>query len=306
MLEAIATDFARVPGVRVTTTWDRRLGRPSIDGVDVIEVNSANEELNAFRRLAAQADVTFVIAPEFDGILTARCTLIEEVGGRNVGSSPETVALCSDKLRLARHLEEHRLPTIPTVSLQGNDVPTFPCIIKPRHGAGSLEVHRVSSSEDYERVIEHCRHLKREFIRQPYMAGPALSVAAIVSPKQIDVFPVGEQRLSDDGRFNYLGGRILAGSRVDVSALIEATCRTIPGLRGYVGFDLILADGGPVIVEINPRLTTAYLGYRQLAGENLAGRILDPDRRDAIRWMDRVVEFSADGSIRATEEFSGA
>jgi hypothetical protein len=47
----------------------------------------------------------------------------------------------------------------------------------------------------------------------------------------------------------------------------SAACRTIPGLRGFVGVDLLLDEetGTVTVVEINPRLTTSYLGYRQLA-----------------------------------------
>ena len=34
----------------------------------------------------------------------------------------------------------------------------------------------------------------------------------------------------------------------------------MPGLRGYVGVDLVLTDSEAVVIEVNPRLTTAYLG----------------------------------------------
>jgi predicted ATP-grasp superfamily ATP-dependent carboligase len=46
-------------------------------------------------------------------------------------------------------------------------------------------------------------------------------------------------------------------------------------LWGYAGIDLILTAGGPVILEINPRLTTSYVGLRQATGENPATLMLD-------------------------------
>jgi hypothetical protein len=55
----------------------------------------------------------------------------------------------------------------------------------------------------------------------------------------------------------------------------EALAAAAGGLRGYLGIDLVLADGGPRVIEINPRLTTSYLGLRRVAGANLAGFILD-------------------------------
>ena len=48
----------------------------------------------------------------------------------------------------------------------------------------------------------------------------------------------------------------------------------IDGLRGYVGVDMVLGDAGDYAIEINPRLTTSYLGLRQLCQQNLAELIL--------------------------------
>ncbi|HXZ15970.1 MAG TPA: ATP-grasp domain-containing protein, partial [Roseiarcus sp.] len=82
------------------------------------------------------------------------------------------------------------------------------------------------------------------------------------------------------GRFGYRGGRIpavdlspvLAAAAVD---LVADACRSLPGLVGYVGFDLIASANAPHvrIVEVNPRLTTSYVGYRELTRENLAARM---------------------------------
>ena len=49
----------------------------------------------------------------------------------------------------------------------------------------------------------------------------------------------------------------------------------MPGLSGYVGVDVVLGnDGRDWAIEINPRLTTSYVGLRALAGFNLAEAML--------------------------------
>ena len=134
-----------------------------------------------------------------------------------------------------------------------------------------------------------------------------LSVGVIAdSPSGgVHVLPTGQQHLSDDGRFHYRGGTIPAclPEAVDASQLVARICRSIEGLSGYMGFDLLLPGDSRrlLIVEVNPRLTTSYLGYRALAKENLAARILHPARANTpIAWHSGRVEFTAHGRIRSS------
>ena len=73
---------------------------------------------------------------------------------------------------------------------------------------------------------------------------------------------------------------------------------TVPGLFGYVGVDVVLSDACDWVIEINPRLTTSYLGLRALAEDNLAEmmvRVARGENVEAPRWKDEVVRFSVDG-----------
>ena len=77
--------------------------------------------------------------------------------------------------------------------------------------------------------------------------------------------------------FTYCGGSTplehpLAERAVDAAL---RTCRALPGLRGYVGVDLVLTESDAVLIEVNPRLTTAYLGARMAIDGNIAALALD-------------------------------
>jgi predicted ATP-grasp superfamily ATP-dependent carboligase len=184
----------------------------------------------------------------------------------------------------------------------------FPLVVKPRDGAGSQDTFFVCDERDFLRLDEILRTTfgrPREAIVQPYVAGRSLSVAAIVDgvSGSVQIFPTGQQHQSDDGRFQYRGGAIPARlpASVDIAGLVTRVCRSIRGLSGYIGFDLILpADSPqPLFVEANPRLTTSYLGYRALAEENLAARILQPARADnPIAWKVETIVFKPDGRWR--------
>src|SRR5205823_3360911 len=79
------------------------------------------------------------------------------------------------------------------------------------------------------------------------------------------------QHVSNDGRFRYLGGTIPlpAGLAERAIRVAQQTIDCVPGLRGYVGVDIVLGETD-WLIEINPRLTTSYVGLRALAEGNLA------------------------------------
>lgn len=310
MLQAIVADAAAIAGCSVVTTWDSRLGEPLVQGGKVVRADGPADEHRAFLRLASESDVTLVIAPEFDGILLGRRQIVDRAGGRFAGPEVDAISLCSDKLRTAEHLQRHGIPTIPTAFLDGLvGTAEFPIVVKPRDGAGSQRAFLVRNTEQLERALSAFERADESGapIIQPYIRGRALSVAVVGCAErgEIEVFPVAEQSLSDDGLLQYLGGRVPAqigqAAREHLIEIVRRTCECIPGLNGYVGFDVILPDGDerePLILEINPRLTTSYLGYRALADENLAARIFMPGRRTGpIRWKSGEVRFTPDGRI---------
>ena len=60
-----------------------------------------------------------------------------------------------------------------------------------------------------------------------------------------------------------------------MAALARRIAAAIPGLRGFVGVDFVLGiDGRATVLEVNPRLTSAYVGLSARLGRNLAAEIL--------------------------------
>ncbi len=57
--------------------------------------------------------------------------------------------------------------------------------------------------------------------------------------------------------------------------MAEKVVGSFSGLRGYVGVDLVLAKDGPYIVDINPRLTSSYVGLSKVANFNVAEALIN-------------------------------
>lgn len=297
MLVALARDLSADPGVEVVTTWDARLGPFPVETVEVEVVESVAASDKAFGRLAGESDRTLVIAPEVDGLLEQRCEQVDAAGGRWIGCRRSAIAICSDKLATAAHLQQHGIAVVDTRTADQPRPDSDSVVWKPRDGAGSMEI-RVRPADQPPPHPDH--------VVQPLLDGRPVSVAVLVSGSDITCLPVAEQFVGDDGHFAYRGGLvpclpIQSPSSRDVARLAADACRSIEGLEGWVGVDLLLDRRQvPIVLEINPRLTTSFLGYRQLARFPLGRLTVFPEQSPGEflpgDWHGEVIEFTSSGT----------
>jgi predicted ATP-grasp superfamily ATP-dependent carboligase len=309
MLTAVLEDFTRLPGVRPVALVHEccaRLLRP-----ELARRLLAGTEAEPFRALAREADYALVIAPESGGRLETRCRWALEAGAQLLGPSPRAVRLAGDKLVLADRLRRCSVPTPPVFGrpdrVRAGD---FPLVVKPRHGAGSQATWLVPRPCELPGCLARARQNEPadELLVQPFIPGRPASVSLLLGPRARLCLPPVAQHLSREGRFRYQGGSLplppdLASRAADLACRAAAA---VPGLRGYVGVDLVLgpaADGrGDAVIEINPRLTTSYVGLRTATPDNLAEAMLRAVRGEALpalRWRAGGVWFRADGRRRA-------
>ncbi len=299
MLSAILDDLNRVPGVRAV----------SLPGFD---------DEATFRKLCRWADYGLVIAPEFDGLLSNCCTRMLREGRRLLNSLPGASDLTADKYDLARVWRQFGVPTPPCLLLDGS-VPAasqFPAVLKPRFGAGSQATCQVRRLADLPACLAAIAPETPGggMLLQPFAAGAPVSVSFLAGKKQTIPLMPATQCLSADGRFRYLGGTLplppaLAERAVNLG---RRAVQVVPGLRGYIGVDLILgaADDGSedYAIEINPRLTTSYIGLRALAVDNLAElmlRVVCGEAVAAPTWRPGPVYFSPAVATTATDADNG-
>jgi predicted ATP-grasp superfamily ATP-dependent carboligase len=55
----------------------------------------------------------------------------------------------------------------------------------------------------------------------------------------------------------------------------KGVVEAVGGFRGYLGVDLVMAGDEVVVVDLNPRLTTSYIGLRRVINLNPAGAMLN-------------------------------
>ncbi|QDV52548.1 ATP-grasp domain-containing protein [Gimesia fumaroli] len=317
MLDAVVTDLLAIPDCTVTVCVQESL--PLVSDVfqqaehsqrlQIVRVTKPEQEQADFDRACQNADVVWVIAPEFDSLLVSRTERALQSDARVVGPDLDAIQLTADKWRLFEFLSERELPTIPTVLMQDEltaSEAAFPCLIKHRFGAGGQGLEFLTKAEDWLKRRPAFGEQRSDYIMQPFLAGRSFSTVVLADIARREIFPPGEQRINWEPNFAYQGGAIPVKLEPDVvdsiHKLISRVCEQLPGLVGYVGFDILLPDADPkkpLIVEINPRLTTSYVGYRQLTLDNLAERIVHGNAGfPSLKWeLERDIQFLPDGSV---------
>ncbi len=125
---------------------------------------------------------------------------------------------------------------------------------------------------------------------------------------------IGRQRVEiRDQRFVYLGGVVPVGT-IAMADEARRAIAAVEGLRGWVGVDFFWEPPGrAVILEINPRLTTSYVGLRRLLppGDlarawlmafDAPGRLAELDLAERVHARPPVV-FDADGTVQGGDEW---
>jgi predicted ATP-grasp superfamily ATP-dependent carboligase len=177
----------------------------------------------------------------------------------------------------------------------------FPAVIKPCDGAGSCGVRIVTQwSELVDSPRPACDHRLERFC-----LGLPASVGLLCGPSGNVALPACRQHLGGVTGFEYQGGSLPLEPQIDerARALAERAAATLPGLLGFVGIDLVLGpsvDGSQdYVIEVNPRVTTSYVGLRMAAEHNLAGAMLAvaQGRGARLSFAADALRFSSDGRM---------
>jgi predicted ATP-grasp superfamily ATP-dependent carboligase len=287
MLRALVKDLADLPGITVVVTRDGRL--PATDlPAEIHRIDAGSDPWSIWPVLIGLADAVWPIAPETDGILERLSELVLDGSKILLGSRPPAVRLTTSKQRTAKHLAAHEIAVAPTMLLlnalaDGLPPSTAGWVVKPDDGAGAEDTLLFRSSAALRRWAATRPDVAR-FVVQPYLPGAATSLSLLCREGEVTLLSCNSQDVRLDGdRFHYHGGAV--GGREDRRAayapLAARIAAAVPALWGYAGVDLVESEGGPVVLDINPRLTTSYVGLHRALGVNPAGLVLQLLAEDA-------------------------
>ncbi len=298
MLAALVADGLRAGDLALTVLVDASLpplmprcgtaGVPA--GVRVIAVPPGGEEA-CLRDAGRAADWTVLVAPETAGVLAARVALVRASGGRVVAADERFIATAADKQATVRALAAAGVP-VPAGRLlePGASWPAgfaLPAVVKAAAGCGGDGLWVIESPGD----LPASREPRRLEAR---VAGTAVGVSCLCGPAGITPLPAVRQHFGIGSSPRFLGGDLRLPSAVASRSMalghraVAALARVTGPAAGWVGVDMILGDRhdgvDDRVLEVNPRLTTSFVGLSTLGSRSLLRALVAAAAGDPPDW----------------------
>ena len=276
MRDALLRDLAKLPDMVISTSYDSRLPTPQFVN-QAIAISEQDDAWAIWNKCIADADAVWVIAPETNGILAKLTALVKGQNKAMLGCGIQAVEIATSKMNTFQVLQAVRINAVPSYTVE--NWPTSepgPWVAKLDDGVGCDGTVYFDNSAQLAAWLMDISDTR--YIIQPYRRGVPASLSILCKQGHAWLLSCNQQKIMlKNDKFSYHGS-ILNGMVEywpDFEKLANQIAAAIPTLEGYIGVDVIVYKTQIEVLEINPRLTTSYVGLKQAICCNPAGLVLD-------------------------------
>jgi len=233
-------------------------------------LTAEDSKLSYFEKLSKleidSSDYFLIVAPETNNLLYQITKIMEDKNIKNLGCSSNCIKKAANKWLLYQQFKNTPVLLPETYLINSAEVELkkdfFPAVIKAKYSAGS-ELKIVKSKKEF-------NNLKLEDyngqIIQKVIDGIPGSLSIAANSKEFKILSINKQLINTDD-FSYLGSIINHKFQGDykLQELANLIKNKFPCLNGYFGIDFIYTQKGFYLLEINPRITSSFIGLAAIS-----------------------------------------
>jgi len=187
---------------------------------------------------------------------------------------PSDIAqICMDKVRTAAVLRPYRVAVPETWTfeeyLDSTDI-TGAVIVKPNHSSSSRDIYHIENRSEIGAVIGDVEGAHQNFLVQQWLQGDEYTCGCYIDRYSQEIHQITLRRtLTADGATHF--GQIVHDE--NISSYVEKVGKALidEGLDfGHINVQLILTESGPVLFEINGRLSSTEVAKAQFGFNSCA------------------------------------
>ena len=315
MLRSIIMDFKSL-NFEISTMLDYRISLLStfLPVDDLYIIRNLDNFFKKFKTKVKESEYTFIIAPESSNILYKLTKMVKKSNRILLSTNLEGVKLGMSKLNTYLFFVGNKTTAPKTYSIpmrkkkldldfviQKFNILKKPVVIKPEDGVGAESIYYFETQYQIKHFFQEFKHkieYGRKYIIQEFIEGTDLSASLIgipyINDSQIKnplLLSINSQNIDIKNSNNdseYFGGctpvENYKKTKNNLSLLLDNI--NFSEFSGYFGIDFIrTTDSKLYFIEINPRLTTSYIGIRNVINQNPAKLILD-SKLNSLRYYE--------------------
>ena len=298
MLRTIIEDFKKL-GYQIITLLDVRISHLSrYLKTDMVKlVKPEDEFLKIYTNYVKKSTFCFIIAPEFSKHLYNLTQIAKDLNKKILSINLNGVWLGTSKLETYKYFIANKVNTPKSykIPLKGGEMDVdfilqkfdqlgSSIIMKPEDGAGSELIYHFTTKDQILLLFERAKanfNIARSYIVQEFIDGDDLSISIInrtnsekINDRDQIILSINAQNVQniDSNKDSYyLGGFTPVENYKVLRNKFEKILKSmdLTSFQGYFGIDFIKkADNSIYFIEINPRLTTSYIGIRNILDFN--------------------------------------
>ncbi len=230
-----------------------------------------------------------VIGSGLDNAVEDRIVILDELQKRqhetkDLNNEINTIKNAREIMGVYKYLDFHnyKVPlTIPFENIRFYKPELqFPLVLKKYRSAGGTNVFKLNNNEELSSLIGKIKlqdFVPEDWVIQEYIEGIPISCTIISNGKECEVVSInrqiiGDKNLNSPKGFMYCGNIVPMDLSKKTEKLVKKTSIMLAkelGLRGVNGFDYVLKDNYPYLMEINPRIPGSVRATELSFGLNL-------------------------------------